>query len=161
MVDTSSGIVLGVQDAPERFADEPIAARRMLERLLEKHAETPDILTADEAYGTGPFLAWLDARKIEAHIPLIKHRHQTNGRLTQDAFVYDEASDTYTCPQGKALKRYNRTEEVHRYRASKRDCGKCPIRPSCTTSKMRGLYRSLHETVREQARARKGTKAFR
>ena len=33
MVDTSSGVVLEVRAAPERFADEPIAARRMVERL--------------------------------------------------------------------------------------------------------------------------------
>lgn len=161
MVDTNSGIVLGVQAAPERFADEPIAARRMVERLLERHGATPDVLTADKAYGTGPFLAWLDARKIEAHVPLIEHRDQTSGVLTQEAFVYDETSDTYICPQGAVLKRYNRNDEAQRYRASQRDCGTCPIKQSCTTSKMRALYRSPHEAVREQARARKGTETFR
>ncbi len=114
MVDTASGIVLAVQAAPERFADEPVAARRMVERRLERHGATPDVLPAVTAYGSGPFLAWLDARKIEAHIPLIEHRHQTSGVLTQDAFVYEEASDTYTCPQGAVLKRYSRNEEAQR-----------------------------------------------
>jgi hypothetical protein len=87
MVDTSSGVVLEVRAAPERFADEPIAARRMVERLRDRHGATPSILTADRAYGAGPPLTWLEEREIKAHVPLIDRRHQTGGRLTQDAFV--------------------------------------------------------------------------
>jgi transposase len=162
MADTGSGIVLEVQAAPERFADEPIAARRMVERLHERHGAAPAVLTADKAYGTGPFLAWLEEEQgIEAHVPLIDRRHQTGGMLTQDAFTYDEASDTYTCPQGAVLKRYSSEEDVQRYRASQRDCGACPIKASCTTSKMRALCRSPHEAVRERVRARQGTPAVR
>ena len=119
MVDTGSGVVLEVQAAPERFTDEPIAARRMVERLRERHGAAPAVLTADKAYGTGPFLAWLETRGIEAHVPLIDRRHQTGGVLTQDAFRYDQTSDTYTCPQGAVLKRYASNEDVQRYRASR------------------------------------------
>ena len=162
MVDTGSGIVLEVQAAPERFADEPIAARRMVERLRERHRATPGVLTADKAYGSGPFLAWLEEEhEIEAHVPLIDRRHQTRGVLTQDAFRYDEASDTYTCPQGAVLRRYGSEEDVQRYRASQRDCGACPIKASCTNGKMRALCRSPHEEVRERVRARQNTPAVR
>ncbi len=162
MVDTGSGVVLEVQAAPERFADEPIAARRMVERLLDRHGATPGVLTADKAYGSGPFLAWLEEQNgIEAHVPLIDRRHQTGGLLTQDAFTYNETSDTYTCPQGAVLKRYSSEEDVQRYRASQRDCGACPIKSTCTASKMRALCRSPHEAVRERVRARQGTPAVR
>ena len=161
MVDTGSGVVLEVRAAPERFADEPIAARRMVERLRERHGAAPAVLTADKAYGTGPFLAWLETRGIEAHVPLIDRRHQTGGVLTQDAFRYDQTSDTYTCPQGAVLKRYASNEDVQRYRASQRDCGACPIKSSCTTGKMCALCRSPHEEVRERIRAREGTPAVR
>ena len=88
--------------------------------------------------------------RSRAHVPLIDRRHQTGGMLTQDAFVYDEASDTYTCPQGAVLNRYSSEEDVQRYRASQRDCGACPIKASCTTAKMRALCRSPHEEVRER-----------
>ena len=162
MVDTGSGVVLEVQAAPERFADEPIAARRMVERLREQHGATPRVLAADKAYGSGPFLAWLEEQNgVEAHVPLIDRRHQTGGLLTQDAFTYNETSDTYTCPQGAVLKRYASNEDVQRYRASQRDCGACPIKSTCTTSKMRALCRSPHEEVRERVRARQGTPAVR
>ena len=119
MVDTSSGVILEVRAAPERFADEPIAVRRMVERLRDRHGATPGVLTADKAYGAGPFLAWLESRDIEAHVPLIDRRHQTGGVLTQDAFVYNEASDTYTCPQGAILRRYSLNDASQRYRASR------------------------------------------
>ena len=162
MVDTGSGVVLEVQAAPERFADEPIAARRMVERLRERHGATPGVLTGDKAYGAGPFLAWLEEeRGIEAHVPLIDRRHQTGGMLTQDAFTHDEASDTYSCPQGAVLKRVPSAEASQRYRASQRDCGACPIKASCTTSKMRALCRSPHEEVRERVRTRQATPALR
>ena len=141
MVDTGSGVVLEVQAAPERFADEPIAARRMVERLRERHGAAPAVLTADKAYGSGPFLAWPEEEHgIEAHVPLIDRRHQTRGVLTQDAFRCDEASDTYTCPQGAVLRRYGSEEDVQRYRASQRDCGACPIKASCTNGKMRAPH---------------------
>ncbi|WMS43740.1 transposase [Acuticoccus sp. MNP-M23] len=83
LVDTGSGVVLGVQAAPERFADEPEAARRMVERLRVRHSAVPEILTADKAYGLGPFLAWIEERGIEAHVPIIDRTHQTAGRMRE------------------------------------------------------------------------------
>ena len=161
MVDTGSGVVLGVGAAPERFADEPLAARRIIERVRERHGLVPRTLTADKAYGTGSFLAWLqDRHGIEAHVPLIDRRHQTKGKLTQDAFRYDPISDTYTCPQGAVLRRYGRDETAHRYRASQRDCGSCPIKARCTGAKMRAICRSPHEHARARVRAAQGTPAF-
>lgn len=162
MIDTGSGFVLEVCAAPERFADEPAAARRMVELLQRRHGVLPKVLTADKAYGAGPFLAWLEEREIQAHIPLIDRRHQTKGHLTRDAFVYNATSDSYTCPQGATLKRYaSPPHEVLRYRSSSKDCGSCPIKPSCTTYSMRTVSRSPHEAVRERVLARAGTDAFR
>ena len=136
MVDTGSGIVLEVQAAPERFADEPIAARRMVERLRERHRATPGVLTGDKAYGAGPFLAWLESRNIEAHVSLIDRRHQTGGMLTQVAFVYNEATDTYTCPQGAILKRYGTNDASQRCRASRAaTAGPAPSRRAARTAR--------------------------
>lgn len=162
MIDTQRGFVLEVQAAPERFADEPIAARQMIVRLKERHGETPRLLTADKAYGAAGFLAWLeDERAIKAHVPLIDRRHQTGGRITQDAFTYDPGSDTYRCLQGAILRRYDTSEVTLRYRASQRDCGACAIKASCTKGKMRALSRSPHEDVRARVRARQNDPAFR
>ena len=136
MVDTGSGVILEVQAAPERFADEPIAVQRMVERLRDRHGATPGVLTADKAYGAGPFLAWLEDREIEAHVPLIDRRHQTGGVLTQDAFVYDEATDTCTCPQSAILRRYGTNDASQRYRASRAaTAGPAPSRRAARTAR--------------------------
>ena len=161
MLDTGSDIVLEVQAAPERFADEPIAARRMVERLHARCGMKPSVLTADKAYGTGPFLAELEAvHEIEAHIPLIDRRHQTKGKLTQDAFRYDHGKDAYVCPQGAQLQRYGPNDAAQRYRASPRDCGPCTIKASCTSGKARAICRSPHEEIRERVRTRQNASAF-
>lgn len=162
LLDTGSGIVLGVQAAPERFADEPIAARHMLMRLRDGQRRTPKVLTADKAYGSGAFLACLEEeRGIEAHVPLIDRRGQAEGLITQDAFTYDAQSDIYTCPQGAVLRRYGTSTTEHRYRASQRDCGACAIKARCTKGKMRALCRSLHEEAHARVRARQDGAAFR
>ena len=57
MIDTGSGIVLDVEAAPARTADEPEAARRIVERVRERHGTSPSVLTADIAYGSSHFLA--------------------------------------------------------------------------------------------------------
>ena len=57
MIDTASGVVLEVEAAPARTADEPEAARRMVERMRARRGIVPDMLTADTGYGSGHFLA--------------------------------------------------------------------------------------------------------
>lgn len=104
MVDTGSGIVFDVQAAPARLGDEPKASRLMIERLRDRHGLTPSVLTADKAYGSGPFLGWLEGRGTEAHIRVIEHlrRHERRprevGLLPRSAFICDRASDSCTCP---------------------------------------------------------------
>ena len=55
-------------------------------------------------YGSGEFLAWLMARGVEPHIPVIDRRQQTAGRFTHDQFRYEPVENAYYCPKGKALR---------------------------------------------------------
>jgi len=97
LIDTHSRVILAVEATPARFRQETIAARRMLGRV-EKLGLHPDSVGADKAYGSGEFLAWLLARDIQPHIPVIDRRHQTGGRFTRDAFRY-EPQETRTTAQ--------------------------------------------------------------
>jgi transposase len=165
-VDTASGIVLDVEAAPERFADEARAARHMVDRMEARHGVRPDVLTADKAYGAGPFLAWLERRGIESHIPVIDHSGQTAGKLHRSAFQYDATQDAYICPQGKLLRPIDGKDSKRKaagtigYRARQSDCGRCPLRSDCTRGSMRVISRSIHEDVRDRAKARARTDAF-
>src|SRR3989441_5895739 len=103
LIDTSSRVILGVEATPALFHQETVAARKMMERV-EKLGVRPESVGADKGYGSGEFLAWLLARGVQPHIPVIDRRHQTAGRFTRDQFHYDPAQDVYYCPEGKALR---------------------------------------------------------
>ena len=48
-----------------------------------------------------------------------------------------------------------------RYRASKRDCGACPLKPRCCpNAPARKVPRSIHEAARDKARAIAKTEAY-
>ena len=102
LIDTASRVILGVEATPARFSQETIAARRMVERV-EKLGIRAEELAADKAYGSGEFLAWLLARGVQPHIPVIDRRHQTDGHFTHDQFRYEPAENAYYCPEGKML----------------------------------------------------------
>jgi transposase len=62
----------------------------------------------------------------------------------KDRFVYDPATDTFTCPQGQTLTFHGSVPQrtgkppARKYRASKVACDACPVRASCTTAKAKG-----------------------
>ena len=171
MIDTASSIVLDVEAAPARFADESEAARRMVERTKERHGQVPDVLAADTAYGSGHFLSWAEGHGIEPHAPTASDRKGRDLVPIKEAFAYDEERDLYVCPQGALLERLKASRRTGReawsdglamiYRAKVKDCMPCPLRPTCCpTTSPRRIKRSVHEPARERARGRVGTPGF-
>src|ERR1700732_4885738 len=161
LLDTSSRVILGVEVTPALFHQETVAARRMIERV-EKLGVRPESLGADKAYGSGEFLAWLLARDIQPHIPVIDRRHQTGGHFTRNQFRYAPAENTYYCPEGKPL-RYrgqHRTERGSSYCSTADQCQGCPQKMRCTATAYRTLFIHLDEPARQVARALAGTPAY-
>jgi len=80
-------------------------------------------------------------------------------QLDKQAFVYDQESDSYWCPEGKRLPYHNTTSETlhgrrrvrRRYRASSADCESCPLQSLCVQgkTKQRSISREQHESLRE------------
>jgi Transposase DDE domain len=108
LVDTEKGIIVDVEATPARLAQEIKATKAMLERVEDRYDLKPERLAADNAYGTGPFLAWLQEREVTAHIPVRDHQ-KISGLLPREAFTYDVLHNHYICPQGKILKYSNLT----------------------------------------------------
>ena len=163
LVDTDRAIIIDVEATPARIAQEIRATKTMLGRVNETHGLQPQRLTADKAYGTGPFLGWLWDRKIIPHIPVLDRQHQTGGLLRREAFTFDPTNNHYICPQGKILKhRTARTEtRIHIYRSTASDCQSCPIRPQCTRGAKRTLSVPFDEDARQHAMALQNTDAYR
>ena len=68
--------------------------------------------------------------------------HGVSPEYEASKFVYDAATKTYVCPQGKHL-RYDAKQESHgamryRYKASKQDCQRCPVKDRCCPRTRRG-----------------------
>ena len=161
LIDTHSRVILAVEATPARFRQETIAARRMLGRM-EKLGLHPDSVTADKAYGSGEFLAWLLARDIQPHIPVIDRRHQTRGRFTRDAFRYEPQENAYYCPEGKPLhyRGQRRSNQGYLYRATEAQCQGCPQKKFCTRGPYRRLFVHWEEPARQTVRALAGTPAY-
>ena len=161
LIDTSSRVILGVEATPALFHQETVAARKMMQQVQTLGLQ-PEAVGADKAYGSGEFLAWLLARGVQPHIPVIDRRHQTDGRFTRDQFHYDPANNVYSCPEGKVL-RYrglSRTTQGHIYQTTEADCLGCPVRKRCTRASTRRLFVHWHEPERQAVRALADTPSY-
>jgi transposase len=161
LIDTSSRVILEVEATPALFHQETVAARRMIERV-QKLGLRPENLGADKAYGSGEFLAWLLARGVQPHIPVIDRRHQTGGRFTRDQFRYSPAENVYYCPEGKPLRYRGQHRSVRgsSYCSTAAQCQGCPQKRRCTPAAYRKLFIHWDEPSRQVVRALAGTPAY-
>jgi transposase len=172
LIDTDHAIIVDVEATTAIRQAEVLAAKRMVERSLDGFDLYPEKLIGDTAYGNAEMLNWLvDECGIEPHIPVFDKSQRTDGTFSRDDFTYDHTSDTYRCPGGKTLQRYRRRftkprtgllkDNSMRYRASKRDCEVCPLKPRCCpNTPARKVPRSIHEGARDLARDIAKTEAY-
>lgn len=117
-------------------------------------------VVADSKYGTiNNYLSCYD-RGIRAHMPDLKGAQSNSGRragiFSDDMFMYDSETDTYTCPSGKRLRRKSLDMNRHsiNYAASKSDCSVCNLMSQCTKNKAgRTLKRHLRQEELDYMRA--------
>lgn len=127
-----------------------------LSSLIDTHQENTDrsveTVVADTIYGTVDNYLHCHDRGIAAHIPDLKTRQDKGNRragiFSEDAFIYDPATDTYRCPGNQILKRRKQKKKrnAFEYGASSRTCRNCPLRDQCTKSK---TGRSLKRHIRQ------------
>ena len=154
-------MILGVEATPALFHHETAAARKMLEQIHTLGIR-PETVAADKAYGSGEFLAWLLNSGVQPHIPVIDHRHQTNGRFTRDQFRFEPTENAYYCPEGKVLAYRGRRRESrgYLYRSTEAQCAGCPQKKRCTAGPYRRPFVHEQESVRQAVRALVGTPAY-
>jgi hypothetical protein len=157
----------------------------MIDTVEEDFGETVETLMADGAYGTGPNLEAAEERTLELLSPPVREEPQDNPakredltqpvadedldglpinpqtkRFDKSAFIYDEATDSFSCPAGKVLHREG-TEKVQRsgvtveqvnYRC--RDCAGCALGERCRKNpdakQGRKVTRDGYEEVRHR-----------
>ena len=108
------------------------------------------ILLADNGNSSKTNLEFLDTLNINAYIPdhefrkrdkkfqsntFQKHKSKTTLYFPNHLFIYNKDNDTYTCPNGKTLRKQrvdrSATQEGLRYAANPNDCVVCSLRDKC------------------------------
>src|SRR5215510_7651779 len=163
LIDIDNAVIVDVEATPARTYDEVAATKTMIERTERRLDVKPDRLAADTAYGTGKFLGWLVDAGITPHIPVWDKGNRDDGTFSRSDFTFDKEKNEYRCPNGKALRTTGRVHDGRTilYRASKLDCGPCPLKSKCCPKvPERKVPRDVHEEARDRARALMGTPEF-
>ena len=163
LIDIENAVIVDVEATPARTYDEVAATTTMIERTERLLDLKPDRLVADTAYGTGKFLGWLVGTGITPHIPVWDKGKRDDGTFSRSDFTFDKEKNEYRCPNGKALRTTGKVHDGRTilYRASKLDCGPCPLKSKCCPNvPERKVPRDVHEEARDHARVLMGTPEF-
>jgi hypothetical protein len=103
-IDVENAIIVDVEATTAIRQAEVFAARRMIERSMERFDLFPARLTGDSAYGSADMLGWLVHKHgIEPHVTVFDKSARKDGTSSRDDFTYDHERDIYFCPGGKTL----------------------------------------------------------
>ncbi|MGZ5165765.1 MAG: transposase [Burkholderiales bacterium] len=158
LIDTNHAIIVDVEATTAIRQAEVLAAKRMIERTMERFDLYPARLMGDSAYGSAEMLGWLiHEHGIEPHVTVFDKSARKDGTFARDAFTYDHERDVYLCPGGKTLTTTGtlvNDDATILYRATKHDCVECALKSKCCpNSPARKVPRSIHEGARDMARA--------
>jgi transposase len=157
LVDLDHGIVVDVEATTAIRQAEVTAAKRMIERTMDRFDLYPARLAGDSAYGSAEMLSWLVYEHgMEPHVTVFDKSARRDGTFSREDFAYDLERDVYVCPAGKTLT--TRGTLVNDgatllYRASKFACDGCALkRRCCPKEPARKVPRSVFEGARDMAR---------
>jgi transposase len=157
LIDVQNAIIVDVEATTAIRQAEVWAAKRMIERAMERFDLYPSRLIGDSAYGSAKMLGWLvDEHGIEPHVTVFDKSARKDGTFSREDFTYDQERDVYFCPGDKTLTttgtRVNDDATIL-YRAAKHDCSGCALKSRCCpNTPTRKVPRSIHEGARDMAR---------
>lgn len=135
-----------------------------IEYQLQRFGLPIEELIADSGYGSGQSYAYCEKQGICSYIPL--HKVGRGARdVAEEGFSYNPDSDSYCCPEGHELRRFNRPGArcIKRYRPSGKACGVCRRRSEClptATAHYRVINRNPNQDELEAVRKRQSTEYF-
>jgi transposase len=157
LIDLDNAIIVDVEATTAIRQAEVTAAKRMIERTMDRFDLYPARLAGDTGYGSAEMLNWLVYEHgIEPHVPVFDKSARTDGTFSRDEFDYDHEGDVYFCPGGKMLTSKGTLVNdgaTLLYRASKYDCDVCSLKSRCCpNAPARKVPRSIYEGARDMAR---------
>jgi transposase len=157
LIDLDNAIIVDVEATTAIRQAEVTAAKRMIDRTMDRFDLYPARLAGDAGYGSAEMLGWLVHEKgIEPHVTVFDKSARKDGTFARQDFTYDHEGDLYRCPGGKILTCKGTLVNdgaTLLYRASKYDCDVCALKPRCCPkAPARKVPRSIHEGARDMAR---------
>jgi IS5 family transposase len=157
LIDVDNAIIVDVEATTAIRQAEVLAAKRMIERSMERFDLYPAKLMGDSAYGSAEMLGWLVYdHGIEPHVTVFDKSVRKDGTFSRDDFRFDLAHDAYICPGGTSLtttRTLVNDGATMLYHASKHACTGCALKPKCCPKEpARKVPRSIHEGARDMAR---------
>lgn len=148
-VDAEHGLIVHhevTQDGNDTQPLEPMA--KATQAVLAQDALT---VVADAGYS---HLAQIQACEDAGITPYVALNRAVNsqgdgGLFDRSEFTYDEASDSFSCPNNVTLtlKQIHRKNQNRIYAAPLASCASCPLKAQCTTAKRRYVSRHDHEAA--------------
>jgi transposase len=167
-VDADMQIIVGLhisQNANDKQELEPA-----LQALQGTAGRLPDQLSADNGYFSGDNLQALEQSDIDAYIATDKgeksHKTALDGserNVVKADFEYQEADNTFNCPEGQVLKMVRESQDGKRvYQGSSEVCADCPLHSRCCQSakgEARTITTDNKEPLRQQMNSKMATEA--
>jgi transposase len=154
----SAIIGVGVTQAGSDYRELEAAVER-----VEENVGTPQQMVVDGGFVSRENVLALHQKEVGLIGPLEEGRAQSAGQMQRrgvaaefypEAFTYDAATDTYTCPAGKTLGHSGKEKRIgqiiHHYRARGAECQACPFKQRCcptAAAKGRTLSRRVDDPV--------------
>src|SRR5246127_4512004 len=153
LIDNKSCVIVGVQATAARLSQESATAREMIDRYYERHGRRPQGVAADNTYGNGKLLQWLDDRGITPYIRVKEYPNLTPDLYGIEKFTYVPEENYYLCPAGKSLNYMgiNKRNRVHRYYSTVTHCRGCEQKPQCTRGQFRTIGIHTCDAARQKA----------
>jgi transposase len=157
LIDVEHAVIVDVEATTAIRQAEVLAARRMIERSMDRFGLYPARLMGDSAYGSAEMLGWLVYEHgIEPHVTVLDKSARKDGTFSRDDFSYDHEHDVYSCPGGTALRTTGTLVNdgaTMLYTALQRECAGCALKSRCCpNTPARKIPRSVHEGARDMAR---------
>lgn len=158
--DIKYNIITDVHITPGNVHDSVPYIER-LERQIERFGFNVEAIALDSAYLTASICKSLVDKKI---FGVIGHRrfNSKKGLLPKWKYIYNEETNTYTCPQGNTLTYATTDRDGYRsYKSNSSDCANCPLLEKCTHSKkhQKVITRHIWEDSKEQIAKNRLTKS--
>jgi transposase len=169
-VDDKEGVIVAA-DVSQNATDHAEFAP-MVEQVERNLGALPDKGTADAGFSSYDNLEYAEVKGLDLYMPdnfleALDEKEECEKRYHKSNFRYDEARDTYICPEGKELKRWAEQKREGKtplivYRGE--CCRRCPVREQCTTGEARAVSRDgrepLLEAMRQKLRSEEGKRIY-